>query len=89
MLNINIIMSFKTITIKKSVYRDIIKVKGTHESFSSFFNRILSERHPNLKEFYGAWESDKETEKRENEAMKRFRMDMEDSFRKRHESLRQ
>ena len=50
---------------------------------------MLSERHPNLKEFYGAWETSKEIEKREDEAMKRFRMDMEESFRKRHESLRQ
>mgnify|MGYP001575391762 CR=1 FL=1 len=89
MLNINIIMSFKTITIKKDVYRELVKVKGSDESFSSLFNRMLSERHPNLKEFYGAWETSKEIEKREDEAMKRFRMDMEESFRKRHESLGQ
>lgn len=33
----------KTITIKESVYKDLVKVKGTDESFSDLFERLLSQ----------------------------------------------
>lgn len=53
-MNINIIMGFKTITIKDSVYRKLVKAKGKEESFSAFFDRIVKKK-PDLWKYYGAW----------------------------------
>ena len=78
MLNINIIM-FKTITIKKDVYRNLSKVKRPSESFSQLFVRLLREKKPSLKEFYGAWELEPGEEKRLVAALKKFRGEFEDA----------
>ena len=39
-LNINIIMGFKTLTIKESVYRKLLLMKKENESFSDLFERM-------------------------------------------------
>jgi len=77
-------MAFKTITIKQETYKDLIKVKISHESFSALFKRLLQERRPNLKDFYGAWKLEKgEAEKMES-ALKGERNRLEESWKKRH-----
>ena len=81
-------MPFKTITIKKDVYRQLIKAKHAKESFSRFFARILHERNPDLKTFYGAWELEKDEVKKVSAAMKKMRSELEESFAQ-HESSRQ
>ncbi|MBI4152980.1 hypothetical protein HY497_00520 [Candidatus Woesearchaeota archaeon] len=79
-------MAFKTITIKKGVYSDLARAKQRQESFSTFFSRLLRERHPSIKEFYGAWELKKGEEKEMAAAMKKFRAEFEESFKRHHES---
>lgn len=39
-LNINIIMGFKTLTIKESVYKRLLVMKRKDESFSDLFERL-------------------------------------------------
>ena len=39
-LNINIIMGFKTLTIKDSVYKKLLLMKKENESFSDLFERL-------------------------------------------------
>jgi predicted CopG family antitoxin len=79
MFILNITMSFKTITIKGEVYKSLAKAKKRDESFSELFGRLLSERRPNLKAFYGAWTLGAgEAEKIEKELAKdRARMEKE------------
>lgn len=81
-------MAFKTITIKKEVYSDLIRAKSRNESFSQLFRRMLREKHPNLQDFYGAWELEKGEYNKITLAMKKFRKEMEEDFKKRHESFR-
>lgn len=73
-------MAFKTITIKKTVYRNLAKVKKSQESFSELFTRLLREKHPHLKEFYGAWKLEKGEEKKIAAELKKFRKEFERSF---------
>lgn len=37
-------MTAKTITIREDVYRMLLSIKGTNESFSSFFERLVKSR---------------------------------------------
>lgn len=84
MLNINILMAFKTITIKERVFRELSKAKGADESFSDFFERMVHERKPDLMRFAGAWKPMKNGEKETiRSAMKEFRLDFEGSFKER------
>jgi len=78
--------SFKTITIKKEVYQDLVKAKDSKESFSAMFKRLLKEKKPALSEFYGAWKLEKGEEKTLDKAFKKFRKEFEESF-KSHESI--
>ncbi|MBI4145892.1 hypothetical protein HY489_00985 [Candidatus Woesearchaeota archaeon] len=78
-------MTFKTITIKKGVFTNLLKVKQKSESFSDLFARLLKDKRPDLQEFYGAWEVSKAEEKKVHEGLKKFRREFEESFR-RHES---
>lgn len=40
----NCIMTAKTITIREDVYRMLLSLKGTNESFSNFFERLVKSR---------------------------------------------
>jgi len=37
-------MTFKTITIKEDIYKMLLSIKGTNESFSNFFERLVKSR---------------------------------------------
>ncbi len=82
-------MAFKTITIKTGVYRELLRVKTGKESFSSLFTRLLHETHTPLREFYGAWTAEKGEEKNAEQAMRDFRRELEQDFRRHHERTRQ
>lgn len=67
-------MGFKTITIKDSVYRELLKAKGD-ESFSEFFEKMVKGRKPDLRKFYGAWKMSGREWKRIEGAIKKRRDD--------------
>ena len=50
-------MVFKTITIKESVYKELIKVKKKDESFSDFLEELVISRKPDLLKYVGAWKN--------------------------------
>ena len=54
-LNICLTMTTKTITIREDVYRMLMSIKGTRESFSNFFERMVISRRnlDKLKELRG------------------------------------
>ncbi len=37
-------MAAKTITIKEDIYKMLLSIKGTNESFSNFFERLVKSR---------------------------------------------
>ncbi|MCZ7392964.1 MAG: antitoxin VapB family protein [Candidatus Methanoperedens sp.] len=37
-------MATKTITIKEDIYKMLLSIKGTNESFSNFFERLVKSR---------------------------------------------
>jgi predicted CopG family antitoxin len=51
-------MTFKTITIKEDIYKMLLSIKGTNESFSNFFERLVKSRSnvDKLKELRGSVE---------------------------------
>ena len=51
-------MTFKTITIKEDIYKMLISIKGTNESFSNFFERLVKSRSniDKLRELSGSFE---------------------------------
>ena len=52
-LNINIIMGFKTLTIKESVYKKLLLMKKKDESFSDLFERLSNKNIKALKKMRG------------------------------------
>lgn len=52
-LNICLIMSFKTITIKKSIYEKLLAIKKENESFSDLFERLSNNNVAALKKLRG------------------------------------
>jgi len=52
-LNINIIMAFKTLTIKESVYKKLLLMKRKNESFSDLFERLSESNLEVLKKMRG------------------------------------
>lgn len=82
-LNLNIIMSFKTITIKHKVYKELSKAKQADESFSDMFARLLHEKKPDLMEFAGAWKMSKDEEEDLESSMKGYRRSFEADWEKR------
>ena len=58
-LNINIIMAFKTLTIKESVYKKLLLMKKENESFSDLFERLSNTNLKVLRKMfvYGGWVS--------------------------------
>ena len=66
----------------------LVKEKKPDESFSTLFERLLSEHSPSLKEFYGAWKMTRDDEAKTLSSMKKFRHAFEEDFKK-HESSRQ
>ena len=83
MFTLNILMPFKTITIKQSVYRDLVNSKMPGESFSELFERVLGDKRPNLRDFYGAWKLKKGEEKQIEILLKKERALLDQSFEKR------
>jgi len=79
-------MVFKTITIKNTVYMHLMKEKKPDESFSTLFERLLEKTH-SLEKFYGAWTLTKAEEDKQDLAMKKFRSEFNEEFKK-HESTR-
>lgn len=81
MFNLNIMMGFKTITIKTTVYKELAKIKQSDESFSDLFGRLMGEKRVNLMDFAGAWnltEKDfSDTKRRMAEHRKRFNEDFD------------
>ncbi len=51
-------MTFKTITIKEDIYKMLLSIKGTNESFSNFFERLVKSRSniDKLRELSGSFE---------------------------------
>ncbi len=76
-------MAFKTITIKRKVYKELTKAKRPNESFSELFERMLREKRPNLMEFYGAWKLERGEAERIEAALKKERMHFEESWSRR------
>lgn len=67
-------MSFKTITIKEAVYKELLLAKGKEESFSELLGKLVKEKKKksDLSKFYGAWKiSDTEWKKIEATLIKR------------------
>ena len=79
-------MAFKTITIKESVYRELLKAKG-EESFSEFFEKLVKGRKPDLKKFYGAWKMSSAEWKRVKGMLRKRRSLDDKDYRKRLERL--
>ena len=52
-LNINLIMAFKTLTIKESVYKKLVLMKKEKESFSDLFERLSNSNLEVLKKMRG------------------------------------
>ena len=52
-LNICLIMSFKTLTIKKSAYEKLLAIKRENESFSELFERLSNNNIAALKKLRG------------------------------------
>jgi len=52
-LNISLIMSFKTITIKKGIYEKLLAIKKDNESFSELFERLSNNNVAALKKLRG------------------------------------
>ena len=82
-MNINIVMTFKTLTIKHAVYRDLVKAKQSGESFSDLFERMLREKRPNLLEFAGAWTFEKGEREKMHAAVMERRKRADDEWSKR------
>jgi predicted CopG family antitoxin len=56
-LNICLLMTAKTITIREDIYKMLLSMKGTNESFSDFFERLVKSRNiDKLKELRGSIE---------------------------------
>lgn len=57
-LNICCVMAAKTITIREDIYNMLLSIKGTNESFSTFFERMVKSRSniDKLKELRGTIE---------------------------------
>jgi predicted CopG family antitoxin len=76
-LNINIIMAFKTLTIKESVYKKLLLMKKKDESFSDLFERLSNSNIELLKKMRGCntYENKKEMLKEifEKRKEKRYR----------------
>ena len=43
-LNICLLMTTKTLTIREDIYRMLLSIKGANESFSNFFERLVKSR---------------------------------------------
>ena len=82
-------MPFKTLTIKESAYKEILKLKKKDESFSDFFERIAKEKKkkPDLTRFYGAWKISDEEWNRIEETIKKRRNSADKNYRERLEKL--
>ena len=72
-LNISLIMGFKTLTIKTSIYEKLLAMKRKNESFSDLFERLSEKNVATLRRLRGCTEfTDKEKmmkdiEKKRNE----------------------
>lgn len=76
-------MRFKTLTIKEAVYNELLKTKGSEESFSNFLGRLVRKSRPDFTKFYGAWNvSEKEWDKIEK-LLKRRRKEADKNYRER------
>lgn len=67
-------MTTKTITIKEDIYKMLLSIKGTNESFSNFFERLVKSRSniDKLRELRGSVEfKDKEALLRELSAKRK------------------
>jgi predicted CopG family antitoxin len=57
-LNVCLIMSFKTLTIKTSVYQKLLAIKLDNESFSDLFERLSKNNIATLQKLRGCTEFD-------------------------------
>ena len=75
-------MKFKTLTIKESVYRELLKTKGEGESFSNLFERMVkaTKTRPDLMRFAGAWKMSGEDYIKVKSAVKWHRRAFNKSF---------
>jgi len=82
-------MVFKTITIKESVYKELLSAKGKEKSFSEFLDKLVKEKKksPDLSKFYGAWEMSDTEWKRIERDMKKRREGADKNYRERLERL--
>ena len=82
-------MRFKTLTIKESVYRELLKTKKEGESFSNFFDRITKEvkSKPNLMRFACALKMSNGEYRKAKSAIKEHRKAFNRSFKERLERL--
>lgn len=82
-------MGFKTITIKDSVYKELIGAKEKKESFSDFLAKLVREKkkHPDLRRFYGAWKMSDAEWKTIEKTIKNGRKLADDNRRKRLEKM--
>lgn len=49
------LIEFKTLTIKKKVYEELLRIKRNGESFSELFERMMRKKRPDILKFAGAW----------------------------------
>ncbi len=76
-------MGVKTITIKEKVYKDLIKVKSKDESFSDLFERLIEEKKPDLKSFFGVWKLTDVESANVKKGLDAFRKDFDDDWSRR------
>ena len=77
-------MTFKTITIKSSVYKELSRSKRPDESFSELFTRLVrNKKKPDLMEFYGAWKSTGEEKKAVDDAISAHRARADQDWKRR------
>jgi len=55
-LNICLVMNFKTLTVKKSVYERLLAIKREKESFSDLFERLSKKNVTSLRKLRGCTE---------------------------------
>lgn len=59
-------MGYKTISVSDEIYKKLVALKRTGESFNTFFERVAEKEGVDLKKFFGAWKMT-DREKREME----------------------
>ncbi|MEW6295709.1 MAG: antitoxin VapB family protein [Candidatus Diapherotrites archaeon] len=76
-------MASKTLTIRKDVYDALIRAKEDDESFSEMFERLLTEKKPDLLKYAGIWKISEKEKKGIEREIKKMRKSADKNFEER------